>query len=76
MEALEILKEIKKLFGDKGELTSPTLYDPIKLEYKVSIAVMEGNTDGVFKRFTITVEDHLLRNTMINEKNGETTNTD
>jgi hypothetical protein len=32
---------------------------------------MEGNTDGVFKRFTITVEDHLVRNTVTRERMEE-----
>jgi hypothetical protein len=62
MEARDLIKEIKELVESKGEMTSPIMYDPIKLEYKVSIAIMEGNIDGVFKRFTITVDDHLKRN--------------
>ena len=34
-----------------------TLYDPNRLDKKVSLAIMEETKDGLRKRFQITVED-------------------
>jgi hypothetical protein len=62
MEALDLIKEIQKLVEEKGEIVSPIMYDPIKLQYKVSIAVMEDCEKGTIKRFSITVDDLKPRN--------------
>jgi hypothetical protein len=59
MEAIDLLKMIRETLDSNSEieLTSPTMYDPIKMQYKVSLAVMEKNEQGVYKSFMITVDD-------------------
>mgnify|MGYP000049863365 CR=1 FL=1 len=41
----------------KIPLMNSTLYDPNRLDKKVSLAIMEETKDGLRKRFQITVED-------------------
>jgi len=61
MKAEELLKIIRKNLDDNEIVlqTSPIMYDPIELYTKVSFAVMENIEKGTFKRFTVTVEDHI-----------------
>jgi len=67
MSAVELLKIIEgHLSGIKMDnmeifteplMGSSTLYDPNRLDKKVSLAIMEETKDGLRKRFHITVED-------------------
>ena len=62
MEAKELLLIIRN-HVDKltDSSTTPIMYDPDKMQYKVSFGTLENYKDGVIKRFVITVEDHLPR---------------
>lgn len=59
MEATDLLKIIRENLDSNSEIemTSQTMYDPNKMQYKVSFAVMEKNEKGVYKSFVITVDD-------------------
>jgi hypothetical protein len=59
MNAEELLKIIKTNldYNVIVDLTSPTMYDPDKLQNKVSFMVMEKLPEGCYKRFLVTVED-------------------
>jgi hypothetical protein len=59
MEAIDLLKIIRENLDNNSEveMTSQIMYDPIKIQYKVSFAVMERNTQGIYKSFMITVDD-------------------
>jgi len=58
MNAEEILKLIRKFLEEKHNLkTSMIMYDPNKLQDKVSFAIMEENENGSHKSFIITVDD-------------------
>ena len=59
MEAEELLEYLKDCM-EEFELT-PTMYDRDKMQYKVTVGILEPYKDGVIKRFTITVDDHLPR---------------
>ena len=58
MEAIDLLKIIRENLDNNSEveMTSQIMYDPIKIQYKVSFAVMERNTQGIYKSFMITVD--------------------
>ena len=63
MEAEELIKIIKEKLDKElidFEIT-PLMYDPIKMQYKVSLGIMEKCLPGLVKRFTITVDDHKPR---------------
>ena len=59
-KAQEILNIIREAIESHPELgtTTATLYDPDKLQNKVSIGIMEEVEGGVRKRFQVTVDDH------------------
>jgi hypothetical protein len=59
MEATDLIKIIRETLDKNSEIemTSPLMYDEEKMQHKVSIAVMERNDIGVYKRFIITVDD-------------------
>ncbi len=73
MNAEEILKQIKTFlesqpeFAENEMITTPTMYDPTKLQYKVSFVMMKKVKDensgyvGTYPRFEITVNDYLNR---------------
>ena len=61
-EVLQMLKnKIISAEEEKGTLVTPTMYDMEKMENKVSFAILErvdsSPNAGVYKRFTVTVED-------------------
>ena len=68
MNSEEILKQIKWFlesepeFSESELIITPTMYDPTKLQYKVSFIVMEKVEGGRIPRFEITVNDLLNRN--------------
>jgi hypothetical protein len=59
MNAKEFLQTIREFLNKNSEieLTSPTMYDPNKLEQKVSFIVFGKNELGIYKKFTITIEE-------------------
>jgi hypothetical protein len=59
MNAEELLTIIKIRLNDCEDVDdmSTTLYDPDKLQDKVSVMVMEKMPEGYYKRFMVTVED-------------------
>lgn len=59
MEAEELLNYLKECL-EEFELT-PTMYDRDKMQYKVTVGILEPHKDGVIRRFTIMVDDHLPR---------------
>lgn len=75
MEAIDLVKEFKQFLDEKYKdssfITSPTMYpDPIKLQYKPAFAILQKKEDlenmdpeegFYFKRFTITINDHVER---------------
>lgn len=63
MEAKDLLILIKNNLESNPEieLISPIMYDPIKMEQKISLAIIEKNDKGSYKRFTITIDDHLIK---------------
>jgi hypothetical protein len=73
MEAIDLIKEFKEFLVEKhGMDITHIMYDPNKLQYKPSIGVIERENKidektltpekGIyFKRFTITIEDHVKR---------------
>lgn len=58
-KATEILAIIRKTIEEHPELgeTTPTMYDPDKLDNNVSIGLMEETDKGTRLRFIITVDD-------------------
>lgn len=60
MDAEEILFVTKRELGISYDdlTTTPTMYDPNKMQAKVSFLLMDKN-GGLEKRFRITVEDVL-----------------
>ena len=60
MEALDLLrvliKEVENHYSEIG-ITSPIMYDPDKLQYKVSFSIMERVDGGVRHSFMVTVDD-------------------
>ena len=61
MDAIDLLILIRKNLdtNDEIHLTSPTMYNGTEYERKVSFAVFEECEKGIFKRFTVTVEDSI-----------------
>lgn len=61
MTAANLLKIIRDNLDthEEVEMTSLTMYDPNHWQYKVSFSVFEKTEKGVFKRFTITVDDNI-----------------
>lgn len=68
MNSEEILKDIKSYlesnldYSNSEILITPTMYDPFKLQHKVSFIIMQGVGDGTIPRFEITVNDLTRRN--------------
>ena len=64
MEREDIFTSLKKLIIEAyGEsIITPTMYDPEKLERKISFAILDkvdkSKGEGLYKRFTITLEDN------------------
>jgi hypothetical protein len=61
-DIIKIIKEaLTDKLGDKFELT-PTMYDPILLQYKPTIGIIENVKDDKWAlRFNITVNDNQKR---------------
>ena len=62
MEAIDLIKLIIEFLDSHTEIgkITQTMYDPDKLEKKVSFAVLEKDDAGkTFKRFSVTIEDTL-----------------
>jgi hypothetical protein len=55
MKALELLREIRRKIP--AETTSPAMYDFKLMERKVSFMVFDEGKSGLFKKFTVTVEE-------------------
>jgi hypothetical protein len=55
MTALELLKKIRKKLSHKT--TSCTMYDFALMERKVAFAIFEEGKNGLYKKFTVTVEE-------------------
>lgn len=55
-EILDIIREAIEKHPEFG-YTTPTLYDPDKLDYKVSVGILEKTEEGERLRFSICVDD-------------------
>lgn len=60
-KAEEIAQFIQDALGDKFGQVTCKLYDPNKLQQKVTVGILEDVGEGKsLKRFTITIDDHLF----------------
>jgi hypothetical protein len=60
-KAEEIAQLIQDALGDKFGTVTPKLYDPNKMQQKVTVGILENIGDGKsLKRFSITIDDHFF----------------
>jgi len=60
IEARDLILSIKTILELEYDVDiTPNMYDPHKMQYKISIAIMEKieNSNDLKKRFIITVDD-------------------
>ena len=57
-EILDIIREAIEKHPEFG-YTTPTLYDPEKLDFKVSVGLIEKTEEGDRLRFNISVDDNM-----------------